>query len=59
MELSRSEGGELYEQTLRKLCTDKEWAIFHRRLHPEMYPPTGFWQRLREKFRHVIGLGEA
>jgi hypothetical protein len=47
--MSRSAASELYEHKLRELCSDEEWAIFHRRLHPEEYPPEkpGFWARLR------------
>lgn len=50
MELSREQASELFEQKLREICTDEEWAVFRRRLHPEDYPPPakpGFWTRLR------------
>lgn len=44
--MDREEAAVLYERKLRELCNDDEWAVFHRRLHPDQYPPRPWWRRL-------------
>lgn len=43
----------LYERKLREICSDEQWAVYHRRLYPELYPVErpGFWARLRAVFK--------
>ncbi len=43
----------LYERKLREICSDEQWAVYHRRLYPELYPVErpGFWTRLRAVFK--------